>query len=104
MLDINFIKENKETVKKAAKDKNREIDIERLLEVDKLRRELITKVEKIRSERNILSKSKRSSLLQRAIWSIGLKLNSGISPHFLTSLLNEASGPTGTLLSGIFGT
>jgi len=58
MLDINFIKENKETVKKAAKDKNREIDIERLLEVDKLRRELITKVEKIRSERNILSKSK----------------------------------------------
>lgn len=52
MLDIKFIRENLETVKKAAKDKNRQVDWNRLLELDDKRRELIQKVDLLRAERN----------------------------------------------------
>lgn len=52
MLDIKFIRENLELVKTAAKNKNREVDFERLLVVDDKRRQLIGEVEKLRGERN----------------------------------------------------
>lgn len=58
MLDINYIRENKELVKKAALDKGVEIDIEALLEVDKKRRELIAKVDELRQQRNAAAKEK----------------------------------------------
>lgn len=56
MLDIKFIRENLDLCKTAAKNKNREVDWERLLSLDEHRRELITKAETIRSERNEVSK------------------------------------------------
>lgn len=55
MLDIKFIRENLEKVKKAAKDKNREVDLDRLLELDEKRRKLIREIEVLRNERNKLS-------------------------------------------------
>lgn len=57
MLDIKFIRENIDKVKKAVKDKNREVDIDRLLELDEKRRKLITDIEEKRGKRNINSKS-----------------------------------------------
>ncbi len=52
MLDISFIRDNKEKVQKTAKDKGVEVDVERLLELDDQRRELIIKVEGLRERRN----------------------------------------------------
>lgn len=52
MLDINYIKENKEKVKKAAKDKNIEVDIEKLLKLDAERKDLAMRVDKLREEKN----------------------------------------------------
>ncbi len=55
MLDIKFIRENPEVIKKTAKEKLVEIDVDRLLEVDKLVKENLTEVEILRAERNKLS-------------------------------------------------
>ena len=52
MLAIDFIVANKEKVKKALKDKNREVDLDKIIELDGKRRKLIQEVEKIRRERN----------------------------------------------------
>ncbi|MDO8341478.1 MAG: serine--tRNA ligase [Candidatus Woesebacteria bacterium] len=62
MLDIKFIRENCDFVKKATKDKGfDESMIDKLLKVDEKRRDLILKSEKLRAERNELSKSHESS-------------------------------------------
>lgn len=58
MLDIDFIKENSDVVKKAIEDKGIDLNLDRLLELDQKRRELIQKVDKLRQERNEVS-SKR---------------------------------------------
>jgi len=58
MLDIKFIRENVEVVKKAARDKAREVDIDRLLELDKKRRRLIGEIDEKREERNRISNFK----------------------------------------------
>lgn len=55
MLDIKFIRENPEIIKKTAKEKLVEIDVDRLLEVDKLVKKNLTEVELLRAERNKLS-------------------------------------------------
>lgn len=52
MLDINFIKENKEILKDAARKKNLDFNIDKLLEVDEKRRVLIQEVEKLREKQN----------------------------------------------------
>lgn len=55
MLDINFIRENVATVKKAAADKGFDVDIDRLVELDERRRELIQDNEQVRARRNEVS-------------------------------------------------
>src|SRR3989338_601828 len=55
MLDIKFIRENPELVKKASRDKNIAIDINHVLEIDKKFRELSLDVQKLREERNVLT-------------------------------------------------
>jgi len=56
MLDIKFIRDNKEAVKKAATDKNISLDVERLLSLDKTRRELISKIESARASQKKLGR------------------------------------------------
>ena len=60
MLDINYIRENVEKVKEAAKNKNRKVDIDAILKLDGERRELIQQIQKLREERNSVSKEKPS--------------------------------------------
>ena len=55
MLDIKFIRENKDIVQDAARKKHLPFDVEQLLVVDKMRLELLTTVEQLRSEQNKLS-------------------------------------------------
>ncbi len=57
MLDIKFIRDNPEKVKQAAKDKRFEVDIDRLLELDDSRRQLIHESETVRARRNEVSSS-----------------------------------------------
>ncbi|MBD3216714.1 MAG: serine--tRNA ligase [candidate division Zixibacteria bacterium] len=52
MLDLKFISENAELVKQAVKDKNEKADIDRIIELDNKRKELIQDVESRKAERN----------------------------------------------------
>jgi len=58
MLDINFILQNPEKIKKAARDKNLDPTIvDQLIETDKKRRQLIIEIQKVREEKNNFEKS-----------------------------------------------
>ncbi len=55
MLDIKFIRENKDLISLGAKKKHIEFDVEALLKIDDRRRELISSIEKKRAEQNEVS-------------------------------------------------
>ncbi len=65
MLSIEFIRKNKDKVVIAARNKNREIDVEKILELDDARRDLITKIDELRQERNTNSKKLDDSTIVR---------------------------------------
>jgi len=52
MLDIKFIRENKEIVKEALKNRNLKIDIDELVKLDEDRRSLLVEAEALKAERN----------------------------------------------------
>lgn len=58
MLSLEYIRANKEKVIKAAKNKNRQVDIDTILSLDDQRRELIQKGQVLREERNKTSHGK----------------------------------------------
>ena len=55
MLDIKFIKDNRQAIEATIRDKDVEADLPRLLELDETRRSLITELEALRQRRNRLS-------------------------------------------------
>jgi seryl-tRNA synthetase len=61
MLDIKFIRENKELVEKNAQDRGVKVDITELLEFDEKRRRLIAQIDELRSARKAGSKGKPSN-------------------------------------------
>ena len=66
MLDINYIRENKDLVAQAAKNKNRQVDLDALLTLDDECSKLITQIQDIRQKRNILAKQGNSPENQTA--------------------------------------
>ncbi|MBI3103955.1 serine--tRNA ligase [Candidatus Daviesbacteria bacterium] len=58
MLDINFIRENKDKVKKSVEARKANIDLDKLLQLDSQRRELIQKVDDLRAKRNQAAQAK----------------------------------------------
>ena len=58
MLDIKFIRENQKKVEENARNKGYKVDIDKLLEVDKKRRELIEEVDKLRSKRKEIAQKR----------------------------------------------
>lgn len=52
MLDIKFIRDNLEKAQEGCRRKKAEVDLERLLELDGERRELMGKIEALKAERN----------------------------------------------------
>lgn len=57
MLDIQFIRDNRELVQEKSKQKGYDVDIEQLLGFDVKRRELLSQVEELRRQRNELSEA-----------------------------------------------
>ena len=74
MLDIKFIRENPEKVKKGCQVKQVTVDIDKLLELDKKRKEYLKETESLRAEENRLSylvskerdPNKRDELIEKA--------------------------------------
>lgn len=62
MLDIKFIRENKDIVKEGAKKKHIEFDVDNLLSVDEKRLEILSRVEFLRGEQNKVSVSMGGTL------------------------------------------
>ncbi len=60
MLDIKFIRENPEVVKENCKNRLVNVDIDKLLELDKKRREFTAEIDSMRSKRKAGSKKKPS--------------------------------------------
>ncbi len=60
MLDIKFIRDNKELVAANSKNRLSAVDIERLLSIDEARRALQSQIQELRTKRNQTSKSKPS--------------------------------------------
>ena len=58
MIDIKLLRENPEVVKQALKKREVDLDIDKLLELDKQKREMIQEVENLRSQRNEISAQK----------------------------------------------
>jgi len=55
MLDIKFVRENMEAVRKAIADKNEQAELDRFAELDAARRELLRVVEQLKNKRNTVS-------------------------------------------------
>lgn len=58
MFDLRFLRENSKLIQKAAADKNIEIDINHILEIDEKYQQLSSDVQKLREERNRLAKER----------------------------------------------
>ena len=58
MLDVNYIRENKERVKKSIEARKAQVDLDKILELDDKRRDLIKKVDEKRAVRNAFPKEK----------------------------------------------
>jgi seryl-tRNA synthetase len=55
MLDLKFVRENPDIVKEAAKNKNESADVDKILELDIRRRDIIAEVEQLKALRNKVS-------------------------------------------------
>jgi len=55
MLDLKFIRENRQVVKKAVKDRGMEADVDGLLRLDDERKKLLSQVESLKHEKNMAS-------------------------------------------------
>lgn len=58
MLSLDFIRTNKAKILEAAKNKNRQIDLDKIFSLDNQRKDLIKKIQLLREERNKAGKSK----------------------------------------------
>lgn len=65
MLDIKYIRENKDAVNQAAVDKGREVDLDRILALDEQRKTIVATVDNKRAERNKLAKVKMETDIER---------------------------------------
>ncbi|NLX26263.1 MAG: serine--tRNA ligase [Lentisphaerae bacterium] len=77
MLDIRFIRENAEAVKTAMRNRNADVDVDAVLELDSRRRAMVTEAEELKAERNRISKS------------IGLMIKEGKDPEEIKAQVRE---------------
>jgi len=63
MLDINFIRENSNKVKEACEKKQVKVDVDKVLELDKKKRELMTEIETLKAEQNKISRGGKDNMV-----------------------------------------
>ena len=66
MLNIKEIRNNPELFTKGLADRNLDIDIKKILDLDKKNRELIQKKEKLEQEKKSISKTKDKTLFNKS--------------------------------------
>ena len=82
MLDLNFIRESPEKVKEACQKKQVKIDVDKILELDKKKRELMTSLESLKAEQNKISRGgKENNVLITQAKEIKEKFK-GLGPEF----------------------
>ncbi len=79
MLDVNFIRANLEEVKHATKEKGYKTNLDDILELDNKRKELLQKVEKLRTERNSIAKQMKNGKPAPELIEQGKKLKADLS-------------------------
>lgn len=65
MLDIKFIRENQDLVKKTIQQKGIDLDLDRILELDKKRKELLVKIEELRKGSNEVAEKMKNKDLSK---------------------------------------
>lgn len=79
MLDVNYIRNHLKEVKHSTKAKGYDVDIDALLELDDERKELLQKVEKLRTERNAVAKKMKGGKPDARLIEEGKRLKSELS-------------------------
>ncbi len=74
MLDIKFIRENKDKLKKTIKNKNIKLDLDELLAVDEQRVELIMEIDRLKSEKNKINEEIKSASDKKALIAKGTEI------------------------------
>lgn len=83
MLDIKIIRDNPDLIKQNCKNRLADVDIDKLLKLDSERREVLVKIDDLRSKRNSASKTKPTSEIIAQMKEVGeeiKKLEESIEP------------------------
>jgi seryl-tRNA synthetase len=99
MLDIQFIRDNRELVAEKAAQKGYPVDVDALLAADTEKRKLVTDVEKLRAERNTLSDSLKKTKPTPEQIEHGKQLKEKIAG--LEGMLSSVEGTYNTLLKAV---
>ncbi|MEK9196540.1 MAG: serine--tRNA ligase, partial [Patescibacteria group bacterium] len=99
MLDIKFIRENPELVEKKSAEKNIKVDVKKLLEVDKIRLDLIQRVDLLREKRNSVSDKMKGGKPDSALVEEGKQIKVELISE--EELLNQAKKEFDDLLNDI---
>lgn len=79
MLDINYIRDNRQKVEDAIKNKGYTIDLDEILQLDDTRKELSQKTDVLRQERNQISSQMKNGKPDRALISRGKEIKQELS-------------------------
>ena len=79
MLDINYIRDNRQKVEDAIKNKGYTIDLDEILQLDDTRKELSQKTDVLRQERNQISSQMKNGKPDQALISRGKEIKQEIS-------------------------
>lgn len=79
MLDINYIRDNRQKVEDAIKNKGYTIDLDEILQLDDARKELSQKTDILRQERNQISSQMKNGQPDQALISRGKKIKQELS-------------------------
>ncbi|MBW2978316.1 serine--tRNA ligase [Candidatus Woesearchaeota archaeon] len=98
MLDLKFIRETPNIIKKACKDRGTQIDINAILKLDKSYRESLQKAEKLKHQRNIINQE--INKLKKAGKSAAAKIKEAkVLPSKLTKLEDQLKKTREKILS-----